>query len=290
MATGFTYEPGSTFKAFTVAGALEKGLVTPSTMFELPPSIQVADRVIEEAHEGVGYGSPQRRRHPQVLLQRRRGEDRARARRRGLRPLDPPLRLRQADRRPVPRRGAGDRDPGRGLLRLDDGQPADRPGALGDPDADGGRIRRDRQRRHPAHPAARPLRGRRADSGRRGQARDQPQGLRRPPRDARGRLRRRAAPPRRSTSPATPSPARPGRRRRSTRKPGPTRRPSSLPRSSASPPPRTRSCWSRSWSTHPKGGNYYGGTVAAPAFGEIAKFALPYLRIPAAVVATPGDS
>jgi hypothetical protein len=27
-------------------------------------------------------------------------------------------------------------------------------------------------------------------------------------------------------------------------------------------------------------GSYYGGTVAAPAFGEIAKFALPYLGIP----------
>ena len=30
---------------------------------------------------------------------------------------------------------------------------------------------------------------------------------------------------------------------------------------------------------NPKG-DYYGGTVAAPAFGEIARFALPYLRIP----------
>jgi cell division protein FtsI/penicillin-binding protein 2 len=30
----------------------------------------------------------------------------------------------------------------------------------------------------------------------------------------------------------------------------------------------------------PQGSNYYGGTVAAPAFGEIAKFALPYLEIP----------
>ena len=35
MATGFTYEPGSTFKAFTVAGALEENLVTPSTVFDL---------------------------------------------------------------------------------------------------------------------------------------------------------------------------------------------------------------------------------------------------------------
>jgi cell division protein FtsI/penicillin-binding protein 2 len=56
MATGFTYEPGSTFKAFTVAGALEEGLVTPTTMFDLPPTIQVADRVIEESH-ARGYVS-----------------------------------------------------------------------------------------------------------------------------------------------------------------------------------------------------------------------------------------
>jgi cell division protein FtsI (penicillin-binding protein 3) len=50
LSTGFTYEPGSTFKAFTVAGALEEDLVTPDTTFDLPPSIQVADRVIEESH------------------------------------------------------------------------------------------------------------------------------------------------------------------------------------------------------------------------------------------------
>ena len=50
MATSFTFEPGSTFKAFTVAGALEEKLVKPSTPFSLPPTIKVADRTIEEAH------------------------------------------------------------------------------------------------------------------------------------------------------------------------------------------------------------------------------------------------
>jgi cell division protein FtsI (penicillin-binding protein 3) len=49
-ATGFTYEPGSTFKAFTVSAALQEKLVTPTTEFTLAPSIQVADRVIEESH------------------------------------------------------------------------------------------------------------------------------------------------------------------------------------------------------------------------------------------------
>ena len=43
-AVGYTYEPGSTFKSFTVAGALQDGTVTPSTPFDLPPQIQVADR------------------------------------------------------------------------------------------------------------------------------------------------------------------------------------------------------------------------------------------------------
>ena len=48
-ATGFTYEPGSTFKAFTIAAALEEKQVTPETTFTLAPSIQVADRTIEDA-------------------------------------------------------------------------------------------------------------------------------------------------------------------------------------------------------------------------------------------------
>jgi cell division protein FtsI/penicillin-binding protein 2 len=50
-AVGFNYEPGSTFKAFTVAGALEEKVVTPDDIFHLPPTITVADRTIEESHE-----------------------------------------------------------------------------------------------------------------------------------------------------------------------------------------------------------------------------------------------
>jgi cell division protein FtsI (penicillin-binding protein 3) len=45
-----TYEPGSTLKVVTVAAALSEGLVTPSSAFTLPASIHVADRVIHEAH------------------------------------------------------------------------------------------------------------------------------------------------------------------------------------------------------------------------------------------------
>lgn len=49
-ATALNYEPGSTFKAFTVAAALEEKLVTPTSSFVLPPTIQVADRTIEDSH------------------------------------------------------------------------------------------------------------------------------------------------------------------------------------------------------------------------------------------------
>jgi cell division protein FtsI (penicillin-binding protein 3) len=51
-----SYEPGSTFKAFTFAGALTERKITPDTVFQLPAQIQIADRSIGEAH-GESYGT-----------------------------------------------------------------------------------------------------------------------------------------------------------------------------------------------------------------------------------------
>ena len=46
-----TYEPGSTFKLMTVAGALTERIVAPTTRFRLPYSLHVADRVVHDAEE-----------------------------------------------------------------------------------------------------------------------------------------------------------------------------------------------------------------------------------------------
>jgi len=47
----YSYEPGSTFKMVTIAGALSDGLVTPSTSFLLPPTLRVGDRTIHDAEK-----------------------------------------------------------------------------------------------------------------------------------------------------------------------------------------------------------------------------------------------
>jgi cell division protein FtsI (penicillin-binding protein 3) len=45
------FEPGSTQKAVTVSGALESGLVTPATSFDIPDEIEIQDTVFEDFTE-----------------------------------------------------------------------------------------------------------------------------------------------------------------------------------------------------------------------------------------------
>ncbi|MGN6373461.1 MAG: peptidoglycan D,D-transpeptidase FtsI family protein [Solirubrobacteraceae bacterium] len=53
-AVSFDYEPGSTFKSVVVSGALQEARITPDTGFEIPDQIQVADRTIHDDTEHPG--------------------------------------------------------------------------------------------------------------------------------------------------------------------------------------------------------------------------------------------
>ncbi len=50
-AVSFNYEPGSTFKVVAMAGALQQGLITPQTSFEIPETLEIGGRVIHDAEE-----------------------------------------------------------------------------------------------------------------------------------------------------------------------------------------------------------------------------------------------
>jgi cell division protein FtsI (penicillin-binding protein 3) len=50
-AVSFNYEPGSTFKAVVVSGALQEGLITPNTGFEIPDQIELGGRTIHDDTE-----------------------------------------------------------------------------------------------------------------------------------------------------------------------------------------------------------------------------------------------
>jgi cell division protein FtsI (penicillin-binding protein 3) len=46
-----TFEPGSTIKAFTAAAVIDQKLFDPTSVLSLPPTLKVGDRVIHESHD-----------------------------------------------------------------------------------------------------------------------------------------------------------------------------------------------------------------------------------------------
>ncbi len=50
-AVSFNYEPGSTFKVVAVSDALQRGLITPATPFDIPDQIELGERTIHDDTE-----------------------------------------------------------------------------------------------------------------------------------------------------------------------------------------------------------------------------------------------
>ena len=141
-----TYEPGSTFKVVTYAAALTDGIVNPNSSFSLPPSIEVADRTIDEAEPRptetmtVAEMLARSSNVGTVMLAQLLGSKRLAA-----------WITRFGFGRPTgidfPGESPGIVLPLRALVGVDDRQRPDRPGDRGDTDPDGRDVRRARQPR-----------------------------------------------------------------------------------------------------------------------------------------------
>src|SRR3954451_15699664 len=153
-----SYDPGSTFKPVTVSGALEDHKVTPDSTFDLPPQLQVADRTIHDAEDrayvslSVAQILAQSSNIGAVKIGLRLGAQRfdhwvRRFGFGGSTRIDLPGEQGGVLARPAPRRPGAHRASSGPILRLLDGEPADGPGARGDPAADGRGLLRDREQR-----------------------------------------------------------------------------------------------------------------------------------------------
>ena len=267
-----SYEPGSTFKAFTVAGALEEKLIKPDHQVR-PAASDPGGRPHDRGGARARRDHAQHGRDTRPVLERGLGDDRPEARQGALRQVGPPVRLRQPHRHRPPGRGRGDRAQAQAVLRLVAGQPADRPGPRGHPAADGGRLLR-------RSPTAAFCTGRTCW----------------PASEARAVGSCRATPPARSPGCSREFWRREERPRRRTvsgyelaGKTGTAQKPD--PKTGGYSdfkffssfigfaPARNPRLMISVMVDEPTG-QYYGGEVAAPAFERIVEFALPYLRIP----------
>ena len=210
-----TYEPGSTFKLVTITAALQDKIVNPRTSFRLAPTIQVADRVIHEAHTR-GTERLTVKQIVEQLVEHRDDHDRRASRCRQARVVGRPLRVRQRDRNRLPGRVGRVRASARPVVRIDDRDGSDRARHRRHSGADGACVLGDRERR-PARAAAHDRSHRRQDDRR--EARTPHHVARAYPSRCSGccaASSSRARAPRRR-SPATPWPGRREPRRRSIR-------------------------------------------------------------------------
>ena len=266
---------------------LQDGVVTPETTFHLGPTIQVADRMIGESHD-AGYGTLSVCRHPRLLVERRRGDDRAqRSTTSSAAPstatVSTPGSGASASASPTGVQFPGEEQ---GILVPPDSYSGSTMGNLPigqglsvtpmqmaaaySAIADGGVLRTpqlvlsedgNEVAEDPRRPGS-SAKGTRPSCGRCSRASSP-----------------RAAPPPRCRSTATRLPARPAPPRRSIPRPGTYSDTQFVASFVGFAPADDPQLLVAVVVDNPKG-DIYGGTVAAPAFGEIAKFALPYLGIP----------